>query len=96
MAACDGEDALRVSEQENGPIELMVTDMAMPKMGGRELAERIGPARPSMRVLFVSGYSEEMVADADRLDGHFHFLQKPFEIEELARAVRQTLDAPAK
>ncbi|MGE0432444.1 MAG: PAS domain S-box protein [Planctomycetota bacterium] len=88
LQASDGEEALRVMAQA-GPdaIDLLVTDVVMPRMGGRELARRIRDLRPGLRVLFVSGYSDEAIA----MDEPSAFLQKPFTMQLLAQRIRELL-----
>ena len=93
LLANDGEDALRVSREHAGPIHLMLTDVVMPRMGGLELAGRLQGLRPDTRVLYTSGYIEQDGLDAATADGKFAFLAKPFTPDELARKVRETLEA---
>jgi two-component system cell cycle sensor histidine kinase/response regulator CckA len=96
LDARDGRDALSFSRQYTGPIDLLVTDMVMPRMGGRELADVLARERPSIRVLFMSGYPEEAIL-RPRPDGtvvpDVMFLQKPFRQVDLARQIRVALDA---
>jgi PAS domain S-box-containing protein len=94
LEAIDGIDALDICNRHDGAIDLLLTDVVMPRMGGRELADRVCEIRPSIRVLFVSGYTDGAVV----LPGLPHsdsasFLQKPFTTELLARRVREILDA---
>ena len=93
LEATDGEDALRVSREHQGPIHLMITDVVMPKMGGPRLAERLAQERPDMKVLFVSGYAENTVLQHGAIDFTSRFLQKPFSLKTLGGAVRQVLGA---
>jgi hypothetical protein len=93
LEAAQGEDALRLSGQHGGLIHLMVTDMVMPEMSGRELAERLKPLRPHMKVLLVSGYTDKAMLHHGELDPGMAFLQKPFTPQTLARKVREVLDA---
>jgi len=93
LLANDGEDALKVSREHAGPIHLMLTDVVMPRMGGLELAGRLQGLRPDTRVLYTSGYIEQDGLDAATADGKFAFLAKPFTPDELARKVRETLEA---
>jgi CheY-like chemotaxis protein len=73
---------------------LLVTDVVMPEMNGRQLAERIAADVPDLRVLFMSGYSEDELLARGVIDNRLRFLPKPFSVEQLAREVRTTLDAP--
>ena len=91
LEAAQGEDALRLSGQHEGLIHLMVTDMVMPEMSGRELAERLKPLRPNMKILFVSGYTDKAMLHNGELDPGMAFLQKPFTPQTLARKVREVL-----
>jgi CheY-like chemotaxis protein len=93
LAAPNGSEALRLSRAHSGPIHLLVTDMVMPQMNGRELASRLAPERPETRVLFMSGYTEEAIATHGVFDPGTQFLEKPFTPDSLARKVRQMLDA---
>ena len=92
LEARHGVDALRLAERHTDDIQLMITDVVMPHMSGRELAERLCSARPTMRVLFMSGYTDHAVMNRALTPGS-SFLQKPFTPETFARKVRQVLDA---
>jgi signal transduction histidine kinase/HAMP domain-containing protein len=83
-------EALMIGEQRNGAIDLLLTDMVMPGMGGSELAERLAATNPKLRVLRMSGYADEMVAAASSEPGRL-FLPKPFTPHDLAKTVRQAL-----
>ncbi len=96
LDAAEGEDAFRLSGQHKGLIHLMVTDMVMPEMSGRELADRLKPSRPNMKVLFMSGYTDKAMLHQGELDPGMAFLQKPFTPQTLARKVREVLGAPTK
>jgi two-component system cell cycle sensor histidine kinase/response regulator CckA len=96
IEARDGADALRLSEQEPSLIHLMVTDVVMPHMSGRILAERLQALRPEMSVLYMSGYTDDTVVRHGVLDANMHFLQKPFTGAGLSEKVRAVLDARQK
>ncbi len=88
-------EALRMAGDHAGPIHLMVTDVVMPGMSGRALAGLLGPLRPDMKVLYMSGYTDDAIVHHGVLDPGTAFLQKPFAADALARKVREVLDAPA-
>jgi two-component system cell cycle sensor histidine kinase/response regulator CckA len=92
LLAEDGEDALRVVERHVGDIDLVVTDVAMPRMGGPELADRLSARNPRVKVLFVSGYSEQDISERMVLAQNRAFLDKPFTASMLARKLREMLD----
>jgi nitrogen-specific signal transduction histidine kinase/CheY-like chemotaxis protein len=93
LDAADADQALHLSEQHAGPIHLLLTDVVMPGMSGVALVERLTPTRPAMKVLYMSGYTDEAVVAAGVLPQRVTFLQKPFTPDSLARKVRQVLDA---
>jgi two-component system cell cycle sensor histidine kinase/response regulator CckA len=93
LIAVDGDQALQMAATYADPIHLLITDLVMPNIGGRELAQRLTPLRPRMKVLFMSGYSEH-AADTDDFDPSTMVLQKPFSLDALVRNVRRVLDAP--
>jgi PAS domain S-box-containing protein len=86
-------EAIRLAEEHAGAIGLLLTDVVMPGMNGRELAARLGPANPRMKCLFMSGYTADVIAHRGVLEKHVRFLQKPFSIQNLAHKVREALDA---
>jgi two-component system cell cycle sensor histidine kinase/response regulator CckA len=94
VEAADGEEAVRLCERHEGPIHLLVTDVVMPRMGGRQLTERLKTLHPEMRVLFVSGYTDDAVVRHGILQAQVQFLQKPFTVDALIRKVRAVLDGP--
>ena len=87
-------EALRSAEEHAGRIRLLITDVVMPEMSGRELAERMLAAHPMLKVLYVSGYAGDMIARHGVSEGGPHFLAKPFTADALARKVREVLSAP--
>ncbi len=95
LTAGDGVEALQVAEAHQGLIHLLLTDVVMPRMNGKELADRLRSSRPEMRVLYTSGYTDNSVAHHGVLAEGTHLLSKPFEVEALARKVREVLDAGA-
>jgi signal transduction histidine kinase/CheY-like chemotaxis protein len=94
LEASSGEAAIELCRRHEGRIDLLVTDMVMPGMGGRALAERLTALRPELRVLYVSGYAEADVFDDPGTDAETSFVQKPFTPEELAVRVRALIDQP--
>jgi CheY-like chemotaxis protein len=92
LEAADGQEALGLFKGNEDRIDLVITDVVMPKMSGRELATRIVADRPKTKVLFVSGYSEEAVLYQGIFEPGTAFLQKPFTPDSLARKVREVLD----
>ncbi len=91
LAAVTPADALQLEEQHEGPIHLVVTDVVMPKMSGRELVTRLVERRPGLGSLFMSGYTADVIENHGVLEDGIHFLQKPFSREQLAARVREAL-----
>jgi PAS domain S-box-containing protein len=90
--ASDGAEALEVARRHQGPVHMLVTDMVMPKMSGRELADRLLVLNPQLKVLFISGYTSDSAARHGILEGEMAFLQKPFGLRDLARKIREVLN----
>jgi two-component system cell cycle sensor histidine kinase/response regulator CckA len=93
LQASGGAEAIRLFEQHQGSIDLLLTDVIMPQMSGRELAERLKALRPSLKVLYISGYTDDMLAHHGVLESNVFLLQKPFAPDELAIKLRELLDA---
>jgi two-component system, cell cycle sensor histidine kinase and response regulator CckA len=91
LEAGNGEDALRVSRAYCGPIDLMISDVVMPKMSGPQLAEQLAAERPKMKILFASGYAESTVIRHGKIDATNQFIEKPFSLHALARKIREIL-----
>ena len=95
LDASHGTDALLVAERHSGPIHLLLTDVVMPRMTGKELAERLKPLRPEMKVLYMSGYAADIIARRELLESDVAYLAKPFAPDVLAAKVREVL-GPAR
>jgi PAS domain S-box-containing protein len=96
LAAPDPATALELGERHPGPIHLLLTDVVMPEMSGRELRERLATVRPGTPVLYMSGYTDEALGRHGVLEPGVVLLQKPFTAEALGRRVREVLDTPGK
>lgn len=92
LEAENGVEALAVSGQHAGPIHLLLTDVVMPQMSGRELAVQLTKLRPETRTLYLSGYTDDAIVRHGVLEASMSFLQKPFSSDSLARMVREVLD----
>ncbi|MGF7163534.1 PAS domain S-box-containing protein [Rhodoligotrophos appendicifer] len=95
IAKPDGQSALAVLEQTSRRIDLLLTDVVMPGMNGRELAKRAAELRPALRILYMTGYSRNAVVHHGRLDEGVHLLQKPVTQSQLATKIRTLLDQQA-
>ena len=94
LVAEHGAAALELAGSHKGPIHLLLTDIIMPVMNGRELAQRIGEVSPKTRILFMSGYTENAAWRNDTIENSANFLQKPFTLDALTRKVREVLETP--
>ena len=92
LTASDGEEALRICAQHSGAIHLLLTDVVMPRMSGRALAQELANVRPTIKVLYMSGYTDDAIVHHGVLDAGTHFLAKPFTAADLTRKVREVLD----
>jgi PAS domain S-box-containing protein len=95
MASLSPKEAVRLATAHDGPIHLLVTDVVMPEMNGKELLDKISATRPDIRCLFMSGYTADIIAHHGVLPEGVQFLQKPFTSQGLARKVRQVLEVKA-
>jgi two-component system cell cycle sensor histidine kinase/response regulator CckA len=92
LSAADGSEAQQAAAQHSGPIHLLLTDVVMPGINGRVLAERLAPSHPGMKVLYMSGYTDSFIAGHGVLEEGTHLLHKPITEETLLRKVRELLD----
>lgn len=92
LEAANGAEALQLAADHEGPIDLLIADVVMPHIGGRELAEQFILLRPECRVLYMSGYADDAVFRHGVTESEYSFLQKPFTPSCLAQEVRNTLD----
>lgn len=95
LAARTGAEALAIAHDHPAPIDLLVTDVVMPDLNGRELYAALAKARPGIGVLYVSGYSADVLAPRGVIPADVQFLQKPFAFADLAARVRAALAAAA-
>ncbi len=96
LEARHGQEAIQVCGDHRGPVHLMVTDVVMPQMSGRELANQLAPRRPEMKLLYMSGYPDNAIVQHGVLDPGTAFLQKPFTLDALEGKVREILDSSLK
>ncbi len=93
VVATDGVDALEVVERLRRPVDLLLTDVVMPRLGGREVAERLLARWPGLQVVYMSGYTSDVIARQGILETGVRLLEKPLSQAALARMVREALDA---
>jgi YesN/AraC family two-component response regulator len=93
VEARNGGEALLLCEKHPGAIDLLLSDVVMPQMSGPELAQRLAAVRPTMKILCMSGYTDDAVVRHGALEAGIAFIQKPFTPETLARKVREVLDS---
>jgi CheY-like chemotaxis protein len=91
LEARHGLEALQICKQQDTPVNLVVTDVVMPKLSGPQLAERMRTLWPNLRVLFLSGYTDRALVHSGLLDANRNFLQKPFTPDDLTSKVREML-----
>lgn len=92
LEAAQGLDAFVICDEYEGPIHLLLTDVVMPKMSGRDLGGHIAEIRPGIKLLYMSGYTDDTIAHHGILEKDMNYIQKPFSVENLARKVREVLD----
>jgi PAS domain S-box-containing protein len=92
IEASDGLQAMDLAEKHKGAIQLLITDVVMPRLSGRELATRLIAKRPGLKVLYISGYTDDSIFRHGVLEGGMAFLQKPFNLKSIAQKVREVLD----
>ena len=95
LSASCGAEALELSKAYRGTIDVLLTDVVMPNMTGPQLAEELAGARPDIKVLYVSGYTENIAIHQGVVDSSFAFLAKPFSRDVLAKAIRDVLKTEA-
>ena len=92
LEAADGMEGLRISEECAAEIHMILTDVIMPGMSGKDLISQIRAVRPNIKALFVSGYKDNAIVQHGILKSTVNFLQKPFTGDSLARKVREVID----
>jgi signal transduction histidine kinase/CheY-like chemotaxis protein len=95
LEASNAGEALLICEQEKDKIDLMLSDVIMPNMNGRQLADRLAQVRPDMKVIFMSGYTDNVIAENGILEAGASFIQKPFNPTSLLKLIREKLDSPS-
>ena len=93
LAARTPGEAIRLAEEHAGEIHLLMTDVVMPEMNGRDLARTLLSLYPDLKRLFMSGYTANVIAHHGVLDEGVHFIQKPFSMKDLAAKVREVLES---
>ena len=92
LKAAHGVEAMNIAEQHQKEIHLLITDLVMPRMSGRELSERLVEKHPETKMIFMSGYSKNLLSNNETLDSKYILLQKPFRLDVLGQCIRRTLD----
>jgi len=92
LSAAGPDEAIRLAEAHTGEIHLLMTDVIMPGMNGKDLARRLAEVRPAIKTLFMSGYTADLIAHHGVLDEGVQFIQKPFTIKDLAARIREAIE----
>ncbi|MBU1238718.1 response regulator, partial [Myxococcota bacterium] len=92
LTASSPQGAMEIIEEHRGTIDLVITDLVMPGMNGRELADQMGKRAPDLRFLFMSAYTPDIIRSSGLLDERMCFIQKPFTLDTLKEKVREALD----
>jgi DNA-binding response OmpR family regulator len=92
LEANGGEEAISLGKAHTKPIDLLITDVVMPKLSGKEVADQLRAVHPETKVLFMSGYTDEAIVHHGILDSGIDFIQKPFSERALAQKIRDVLD----
>jgi DNA-binding NtrC family response regulator len=95
LDAPDGKTAIALANGFESPIHLLLTDVILPGLSGRNIADQLHLVRPSMKVIYMSGYTDEFIADHGIMDPDIVLLEKPFAISSLLQSIREVLDGPA-
>jgi len=95
LEAADGRDALRLFEQDAGSIDLLLTDVIMPGLNGRELAQKALASKPGLKVIYMSGYTDDVLSATGALGPGMSFLRKPLKLDILSSLIREVLDTPS-
>lgn len=93
LRANGGEEAMRLSGEHTAPIHLLLTDVVMPKMSGKDVADQMRVFHPETKVLFMSGYTDDAIVHHGIVDSHIAFIQKPFSDTGLALKIREVLES---
>ena len=93
LAAANGEEALTLAKLHGSNIHMLMTDVVMPQMSGRQLAEKLTSISPQLKVLYMSGYTDDAIVRHGLLEASLSFIQKPFDAATAARKVREVLDS---
>jgi len=95
LDAPDGKTAIELAESLETPIDLLLTDVILPGISGRDIADQLQLSHPSMKVIYMSGYTDEFIAEHGIIDPDIVLLEKPFPMSALLENVREVLDGPA-